>query len=94
MLMVQTSEHVHKQPRLLRAQNRGNFPGNPKNTFRFRKIVAIFNSLPAPLRQATFHLQLHAEWKVSDLGRVLRGRHENVSLISMQRQPQHGREGA
>jgi hypothetical protein len=39
-----TSEHVHKQPCILRVQNRGNFFGNPKNTFRFRKIIAIFNS--------------------------------------------------
>jgi hypothetical protein len=44
------SEDFHQQPRLLRVQNWGNFFGNLRNIFRFRKIVSTFSSLPEPIK--------------------------------------------
>jgi hypothetical protein len=44
-----TSTDVHQQPRHLRVKFEGNFVRILENCFELSKLIAIFNSLPAPI---------------------------------------------
>src|ERR1700722_14365829 len=67
-----TSQHIHQQPVILRVQIWGNFFRNPRNIFRFRRIVSIFNSLPG---QYPFWVVRYPQWVLRNGNRIVEHRY-------------------